>query len=117
MKRIAVGITDAAGVIYGIRLSEVLRDEGIETHLIVTGQAKKNILTEARYTVECIPALADVRHDEKNLALNVARGPIKARRTVIMPRQDHSKGTRSPPTGVNKFLSIGHKVPCGPQEH
>jgi flavin prenyltransferase len=85
MKRIVVGITGATGVIYGIRLLEVLRDAGIETHLVLTEQARKNILIETRYTVEHVEQLAVVRHDEKNLGASIASGSFKSHGTVIMP--------------------------------
>jgi 4-hydroxy-3-polyprenylbenzoate decarboxylase len=41
MKKIIVGITGATGVIYGIRLLEVLRDARAETHLVLSDSAKK----------------------------------------------------------------------------
>jgi 4-hydroxy-3-polyprenylbenzoate decarboxylase len=85
MKRIVVGITGATGVIYGIRLLEVLRDAGVEIHLVVTEQAKKNILIETRYTVEYVEGLAGVRHDERNLGASIASGSFKTHGTVIIP--------------------------------
>ena len=41
--RIVVGITGASGVILGIKLLKFLKKTGIETHLIITGVAKKII--------------------------------------------------------------------------
>ncbi|MBU4605773.1 MAG: aromatic acid decarboxylase, partial [Proteobacteria bacterium] len=39
-KPIIVGITGASGVIYGVRLLEVLRELGRETHLIMSDAAR-----------------------------------------------------------------------------
>ena len=39
-KRIIVGISGASGVIYGIRLLEILRDLDIETHLVMSRAAQ-----------------------------------------------------------------------------
>lgn len=58
MKRIIVGITGASGVIYGIRLLEVLKELDMETHLVLTEEAKKNILLETTHTVEDVKGLA-----------------------------------------------------------
>ena len=35
-KRLVLGITGASGVIYGIRMLQVLRKAGIETHLVMS---------------------------------------------------------------------------------
>jgi len=39
--RLIVGITGSTGVIYGVRLLEVLKEKNIESHLIITEWAKK----------------------------------------------------------------------------
>ena len=45
--RLIIGISGASGVIYGIRLLEVLaQDKSIETHLVVSPAAKATIAQE-----------------------------------------------------------------------
>ena len=46
-KRLIIGIAGASGVIYGIRLLEVLSTmRDVETHLIITGAGEINIRYE-----------------------------------------------------------------------
>ena len=50
MKRIIVGISGASGVIYGIRLLEMLKEiKGVESHLVMTNGAKLNISLETDF--------------------------------------------------------------------
>jgi 4-hydroxy-3-polyprenylbenzoate decarboxylase len=50
MKRLIVGISGASGMIYGIRLLEMLRPiSGVETHLIMSRYARVNMETAGRY--------------------------------------------------------------------
>ncbi|MHB8946874.1 MAG: flavoprotein, partial [Bacillota bacterium] len=44
--RLIVGISGASGVIYGIRILEALRAVGVETHLVISPWAEKNIELE-----------------------------------------------------------------------
>lgn len=85
MKRIIVAITGATGVIYGIRLLEVLRDSGVESHLILSGQAKDNIRYETERSVEDVEGLASVVHDERNLAASISSGSFKTGGMVVAP--------------------------------
>ena len=39
--KLVIGITGSTGVIYGIRLLEVLKEKGIETNLVMSEWAKK----------------------------------------------------------------------------
>ncbi len=83
--RIIVGITGASGVIYGIRLLEVLRDLKIEAHLILTEAAQKNIQIETSLTVEDVKGLAHEVHDIKDLAAPVSSGSFVTSGMVVAP--------------------------------
>ena len=85
MKRIVVGISGASGVIYGIRLLEVLKELGLETHLIISEAAKKNILLETSFTVKDVENLAHEVHDTKNQAATISSGSYKTGGMVIVP--------------------------------
>ena len=62
MKKLIVGISGATGVIYGIRLLEVLRTiDDVETHLVMSPYAKLNIEIETSYTPAQVESLADER--------------------------------------------------------
>ena len=85
MKRIIVGITGASGVIYGIRLLEVLKELNMEAHLVLTEEAQKNILLETTLTVEGVEGLAYKVHNIKNLAAPISSGSFKTEGMVIAP--------------------------------
>ncbi len=85
MKRIIVGITGATGVIYGIRLLEVLKELGIESHVMLSEAAKKNILIETSFTVKMVEELAYKIHDIKNMAASISSGSFKTDGMVIVP--------------------------------
>ena len=85
MKRIIVGITGASGVIYGIRLLEVLKDLNMETHLVLTEAAKKNILIETMLKAENVEGLASHVYNVDNLAAPISSGSFKTDGMVIAP--------------------------------
>ncbi len=85
MGRIIVGITGASGVIYGIRLLEVLRDLKVEAHLILTEAAQKNIQIETSFTVEDVEGLAYEVHDVRDLAAPVSSGSFVTSGMVVAP--------------------------------
>ncbi|MHC4999061.1 MAG: flavoprotein, partial [Planctomycetota bacterium] len=58
-KRLVVAMSGASGVIYGIRLLEVIKDMPYETHLIISQAAKLNIEIETSYKPNDVEAMAD----------------------------------------------------------
>jgi 4-hydroxy-3-polyprenylbenzoate decarboxylase len=85
LKRIIVGISGASGVIYGIRLLEVLKDLNMETHLVLTKAAKKNILIETIFTAEEVEGLASHVYNVDDLAAPISSGSFKTDGMVIAP--------------------------------
>jgi 4-hydroxy-3-polyprenylbenzoate decarboxylase len=85
-KRLIVGISGASGVIYGIRLLEVLREvDGIETHLIISSAAKRTALLETDYTLDQIQGLADKVYNFHDIAASISSGSYKTIGMTIVP--------------------------------
>jgi len=86
VRRIVVGISGASGAIYGIRMLEALaKTKDVETHLIVSSGAKATIAYETSWKSEDVLALADVVHDERDLAATLASGSFRTHGMVVAP--------------------------------
>ncbi len=85
MKRVVVGITGATGVVYGIRLLEVLRDLGMESHLILSDAGRRNIEIETDFSVKSVEELAHRVYDVGDMAAAVSSGSFKTGGMVIVP--------------------------------
>ena len=84
MKRLIIGITGASGVIYGVRMLEVLKRQ-IETHLIITDRAKQVLLKETKLTVKEVEALASFVHADDDLFSPLASGSFLTEGMIIIP--------------------------------
>ena len=85
-KRLVVGISGASGVIYGIRLLELLRDlPAIETHLIMSSAGKRTIILETDYTIRQVEGLADQLHSNSDISATLASGSYQTMGMVIVP--------------------------------
>ncbi|WP_457552037.1 UbiX family flavin prenyltransferase [Desulfobacula sp.] len=84
-RRLIVGITGASGVIYGIRMLEVLKNTDIETHLIISEPGKLNIKIETKYDVDDVLAMADVSYSIKDIAASIASGSFLTMGMVVAP--------------------------------
>ncbi len=84
--KLTIGISGATGVIYGIRLLEVLRGHpDVETHLVMSNPAKQTIVLETNYKVEEVEALAHKVHSFHDLAAPIASGSFRADGMVVIP--------------------------------
>jgi len=83
--RLIIGISGATGSIYGIRTLEVLNELGIESHLVTTEVAKKNIEMETPYKVQQVEELATEVHHVCNMAASISSGSYHTDGMVIAP--------------------------------
>ena len=84
--RLIIGMSGASGVIYGIRLLEVLQEAtDIETHLVMSDSSKLNIALETEWSANNVKSLADHVHSDKDIAANIASGSFKTAGMVIAP--------------------------------
>ncbi len=84
--KIVVGITGATGVIYGIKLLQVLSSMGdVETHLIITEAGEMNIRHETDWKPEEVRALADFLYDNNDVGARLASGSFRRDGMIIAP--------------------------------
>jgi len=84
--RVIVGISGASGVIYGIRLLQVLaQQDGVETHLVMSATGKLNIELETGYSIPEVEAMADVVYKDRNLAAAISSGSFRTDAMVVAP--------------------------------
>ena len=84
--RIIVGMSGASGVIYGIRLLEVLSEVAdCETHVVISNGAKLSITLETDRLIKDVEALANVVHNDQNLAASISSGSFQTAGMVIAP--------------------------------
>ncbi|MCX5812419.1 MAG: UbiX family flavin prenyltransferase [Proteobacteria bacterium] len=85
MSKLIVGITGATGVVYGARTLKSLREAGVETHLVITESAVKNLEIETEYNVQSLESLADVVYDVDDIGAAIASGSFKVDGMIIAP--------------------------------
>jgi flavin prenyltransferase len=86
MKRLIVGVSGASGVIYGIRLLEVLRGvAGVETHLVLSPAARRTVALETDFSVEQVEALADRVYKPGDIAAAISSGSFRSAGMVVAP--------------------------------
>src|SRR5439155_1471618 len=84
--RLVVGITGATGVIYGIRLLEVLRGyPDVETHLVISVPGRRTIGEETAFAAKDVEALAAYHYDNKDTGASIASGSFRTAGMVIAP--------------------------------
>jgi 4-hydroxy-3-polyprenylbenzoate decarboxylase len=83
--KLIIAITGSTGVIYGVRLLEVLKEKNIQTHLIISEWAKKCLTMETSFTIDYVKSLATSVSDEANMAASVSSGTHKIDGMIIAP--------------------------------
>ncbi len=86
MKKLIIGMSGASGVIYGIRLLEILQKlDDVETHLVMSTAAATTISLETDRTPEQVTQLADVVYRFRDIAAAIASGSFKTHGMIVAP--------------------------------
>jgi 4-hydroxy-3-polyprenylbenzoate decarboxylase len=84
-QRLIVGISGASGVIYGVRILELLRDKDIETHLVMSKSAEMTLAYETDLKPKDVKALAAVSHPVADIGASISSGSFHTMGMVIAP--------------------------------
>lgn len=84
-KKLVIGISGATGIIYGIRLLELLKKTDIETHLIVSKAGHQTRAYETAYSAKELCDLADYTYNNSDIAAAVSSGSFKTMGMIIAP--------------------------------
>lgn len=83
--RLIIGISGSSGIIYGIRLLQVLKKLAVETHLVVSKAAQLTRAQETHFSAAELKALADVYHPCMDMAASIASGSFKTMGMIVAP--------------------------------
>jgi 4-hydroxy-3-polyprenylbenzoate decarboxylase len=90
--RLIIGISGASGIIYAIRLLQILKALPVETHLVVSKAGQLTRSYETSMTAEELKSLADVFHLNGNIAAPIASGSFKTMGMILAPCSMKSVG-------------------------
>ena len=83
--RLIVGLSGASGIVYGVRLLELLRDHPIETHLVMSKAAEVTLAHETGLKVKNVHALADRVYAHADIGAAISSGSFRTRGMAIVP--------------------------------
>ena len=83
--RLIVGISGASGVLYGVRMLQMLRTLGVETHLVMSKSAQLTLTHETDMSIAEVKALADVTYSNADIGASIASGSFRVSGMVIAP--------------------------------
>ncbi len=100
--RIIVGITGASGAVYGVRALELLREAGVETHLVVSRAAHLTLMQEMSLRPSDMAGRASVVHGAQDVGATIASGSFRTTGMLIAPCSVRTLGEIA--TGVTSSL-------------
>lgn len=85
-RRLIIGISGSSGVIYGVRMLEILANvDEVETHLVMSPHAKQNIEIETPFTAKAVEELADVVYGFRDQAAAISSGSFRTDGMIVAP--------------------------------
>lgn len=84
-RRLIVGISGATGIGYGLRVLELARKAGVETHLVVTPAGQQTRAYETGLSAADLAAMADVSHRPAQIGAAIASGSFRTVGMIVAP--------------------------------
>jgi flavin prenyltransferase len=84
-RRLIVGISGASGVVYGVRLLQLLRNSGVESHLVMSRSAEITFAHETALKIADVKALADFHHRIDDMAASISSGSFRTAGMIVAP--------------------------------
>ena len=84
-QRLIVAITGATGVVYGVRLLEMLRETDVEAHLVISPWGRRTLLHETAYTVDQVQRLAAVTYSANDQGAAISSGSFVTLGMAVVP--------------------------------
>jgi len=84
-ERLIVGISGASGVVYGVRALELLREAGVETHLVMSKSAELTLAYETRLKLKAVHALASKVYRQEDIGAAIASGSFPTLGMLVAP--------------------------------
>ncbi|MFV0276125.1 MAG: UbiX family flavin prenyltransferase [Parahaliea sp.] len=84
-QRLIIGISGASGTLYGVRALQLLREAGVETHLVISPSARLTAHHELDMAMEAVEALASVVYPVKNVGAAIASGSFVTGGMLVAP--------------------------------
>lgn len=85
IRKLIVGISGATGVIYGVRLLELLKQTDIESHLVVSKAGHQTRAFETQLSASDLTDLADFTYSNADIAASISSGSFKTMGMIIIP--------------------------------
>jgi 4-hydroxy-3-polyprenylbenzoate decarboxylase len=84
-KRLIIGISGASGVTYGVRMLQLLRNAGVETHLVMSKTAELTFAYETDLKIAEVRELANVSHAIDDMAASISSGSFRTAGMIVAP--------------------------------
>lgn len=101
-RRLIVGISGASGVVYGLRTLQLLRNAGVETHLVMSKTAEVTFAHETSVKIAEVKEAAHTAYRIDDMAAAIASGGFRTTGMIVVPCSIRSMSEIA--TGVTSTL-------------
>jgi 4-hydroxy-3-polyprenylbenzoate decarboxylase len=82
---VVVGVSGATGVVYAVRLLELMKVAGVPTELVMTGASLLTLRLETNHDSSYLKGLATTAHQVKDVGATIASGSYKTSGMIVIP--------------------------------